>query len=129
MLSRRSPSQPKNSRRSRLPSYSRNVRYRLRKYSMCLIFTFSFFGEFQWITCEHTDSTVTPQEQCTKPCNESVCKIPARHHIYQQKLSGYHNISQTIKLAKTDTQHEAWTTYDSVNNNQQNPVDLKSRLF
>jgi len=40
-------SQPKNSRRSRLPSYSRNVRYKLWKYSICFIFTFSFFGEFQ----------------------------------------------------------------------------------
>lgn len=42
--------QPNSSRLSRLPSYSRKVRYRLRKNSTCLFFTLSFFGEFQWIT-------------------------------------------------------------------------------
>lgn len=42
--------QPNSSRLSRLPSYSRKVRYRLRKNSTCLFFTLNFFGEFQWIT-------------------------------------------------------------------------------
>lgn len=41
---------PKSSLRSRFPSYSRKVRWRLRKNSTCLFFTRSFFGEFQWIT-------------------------------------------------------------------------------
>jgi len=41
--------QPNISRCSRFPSYSRNVRYRLRKNSMCSFFTFIFLGEFQWI--------------------------------------------------------------------------------
>lgn len=43
---------PKSSLRSRFPSYSRKVRWRLRKNSTCLFFTCSFFGEFQWITCD-----------------------------------------------------------------------------
>lgn len=42
--------QPKSSLRSRFPSYSKKVRYRLRKNSTCLFFTRSFLGEFQWIT-------------------------------------------------------------------------------
>jgi hypothetical protein len=42
--------QPNNSLLSKFPSYSRNVRYKLRKNSTCLFFTFSFLGEFQCIT-------------------------------------------------------------------------------
>ena len=42
--------QPNNSLLNKLPSYSRNVRYKLRKNSACLFCTFSLLGEFQCIT-------------------------------------------------------------------------------
>lgn len=50
--------QPKSSRLSRLPSYSRKVRYRFLKNSTCLFLTRSFLGEFQWITWDGSRFTL-----------------------------------------------------------------------
>ena len=41
--------QSKSSRLSRLPSYCKNVKKWLRKYSTLRFFTLSFFGELKWI--------------------------------------------------------------------------------